>query len=93
MSPWSSIAAEAQADGTAVLLLLLAFALPLVRRFAPEQRRRVGGLVLLTAAHLVLLVIAALLQPSHPELYRDVRLAALVCAALATASALVATRT
>jgi len=82
MSPWSLIVEEARADGTAVLLLLLAIALPLVRRFAPDQRRRLGGMVLLTAAHLVLLIVAALLQPHDLALHRDVRLAALACGAL-----------
>lgn len=82
MSPWSLIADEARADGTAVLLLLLACVVPLVRRFAPEHRRRIGGMVLLSAAHLVLLIAAALLHPHDAGVYRDVRLAALACAAL-----------
>lgn len=84
MISWSSILAEAQSGGTAVVLLLLAATLPLVRTFAPEQRRRVRGMVLLSAAHVALLIVAALLQSADPELYRDVRLASLACAALAT---------
>ncbi|WP_373047819.1 cyclic nucleotide-binding domain-containing protein [Vulgatibacter sp.] len=84
MPLWSALATEARADYTAFLLAGLALAIPLIRNLAPPaQRRRVRGMVLLTLAHLALLVAGVLLRGTEPEVHRDLRLASLACAALA----------
>jgi small-conductance mechanosensitive channel/CRP-like cAMP-binding protein len=83
MSLWGGILAEAIDDHSLYLALGLLVTIVLVRIAAPEEKRRLFGLTVLSVLHLLLVPVAGGLRGLGNIAYRDVRLAALIFAAMA----------
>lgn len=72
------ILAEARDDHTLYLVAGLLASVTLVRLWAPEERRRLYGAVVMTGLHLLLVPIVGALRDVYPRAWRDTRIVLLI---------------
>lgn len=82
LSPWSAIVDEGLRDQTLPIFLGLIFTAAMIGAFAPDERKRIRGLVFLFAMHLVIVPIAGLLLSASSPFYNEVRFVSLMFASL-----------